>query len=95
MPIDSSQLKSRSGHSMLIDETKRVLYIFAGQRGKEYLNDFFSYNIDTGEVKTILSKTSTKELPSAGFTQRSTIDSELEEIHVFSVSQVNKAFEIV
>lgn len=84
LPTDSSQLRSRSGHSMLIDEGKRLLYIFAGQRGKEYLNDFFSYNIDTGEIKTILSKTSTKELPSAGFTQRSTIDTDLEEIHVFS-----------
>jgi len=84
LPIDSSQLKSRSGHSMLIDEGKRLLYIFAGQRGKEYLNDFFSYNIDTGEIKAILSKTSSKELPSAGFTQRSTIDVKLGEIYVFS-----------
>lgn len=32
----------------------RKLYIFGGQRGKECLSDFFSYDLDTGEVEIIL-----------------------------------------
>jgi len=31
------QLKSRIGHSMLFDPKEKLLYIFAGQREKEYL----------------------------------------------------------
>lgn len=34
-------------------QSLRLLYIFAGQRQKEYLNDFFTYNVDTGEVIVI------------------------------------------
>ena len=32
---------------------QRVLYIFAGQRAKEYLNDFLSYNVDTKTVDVV------------------------------------------
>ena len=30
-----------------------MLYIFAGQRGREYLNDFLTYNVDTGIVEQV------------------------------------------
>ena len=35
---DEETMRARSGHSMLIDQQRRKLYVFAGQRGsKEYL----------------------------------------------------------
>lgn len=35
---DEEMMRARSGHSMLIDQERRKLYVFAGQRGsKEYL----------------------------------------------------------
>lgn len=34
-------------------QKKRVLYIFAGQRSKEYLNDFFTYHVDNGMIEVI------------------------------------------
>lgn len=80
---DCDKLRSRIGHSMLFHPVKRVLYIFAGQRSKEYLNDFLVYHIDTGTVE-IISDGTNKDSCQAGFTQRATIDPELNEIHVLS-----------
>lgn len=48
-----AEMRSRIGHSMLFHPGDRKLYIFAGQRSKEYLNDFFTYNVDTGVVETV------------------------------------------
>ncbi|KAK2701992.1 hypothetical protein QYM36_019380, partial [Artemia franciscana] len=64
----------------------RKLYIFAGQRHKEYMNDFFTYHVDTGEIDVIADGTrqDTNQVPAAGFTQRSTIDPYRDEIHVLS-----------
>ena len=65
----------------------RQLYILAGQRNKEYLTDFFTYNIDSNTV-TSISDGSGKDLsnvPAAGFTQKATIDPQTNEIHVLSV----------
>jgi hypothetical protein len=36
---------------------KRCLYIFAGQRSKEFLNDFFTFNVDTGQIDMIVDGT--------------------------------------
>ncbi|BFZ08913.1 hypothetical protein BsWGS_11952 [Bradybaena similaris] len=80
---DCASFRSRIGHSMLLHPVKHVLYIFAGQRAKEYLNDFISYNLDTGEIKTV-SDGNRKDTCQAGFTQRATLDPDLNEIHVFS-----------
>ncbi|KAK9498163.1 hypothetical protein O3M35_004041 [Rhynocoris fuscipes] len=79
-------LKSRVGHSMLFHPVSRKLYIFAGQRNRDYLNDFFTFNIDTGDVDYICGVGAAKErfLPAAGFTQRATIDPELDQIYVLS-----------
>ena len=30
-----------------------MLYIFAGQRSKEYLTDFLAYRVDTDQIETI------------------------------------------
>lgn len=65
------------------------MYIFAGQRGKEYLSDFFTYEVDTHHVEHInYNEFGTKDsshVPAAGFTQRATIDPELGEVYVLSV----------
>ncbi|KAK6643717.1 hypothetical protein RUM43_005227 [Polyplax serrata] len=76
-------LKCRSGHSMLFHPGSRKLFIFAGQRSKEYLNDFFTYNVDSGEIQQI-SEGSRRDsnVPGPGFTQRATIDANLNEIYV-------------
>ncbi|XP_050461630.1 muskelin isoform X2 [Cataglyphis hispanica] len=85
MPI----YRSRAGHSMLFHPRSRKLYIFAGQRGKEYLSDFFTYEVDTQHIEYINYNEfgTTKEsshVPAAGFTQRATMDPELGEIYVLS-----------
>lgn len=76
--------------SEILLQRSRKLYIFAGQRGKEYLSDFFTYEVDTQHVEYISYNEfgTTKEsnhVPAAGFTQRATIDPELGEIYVLSV----------
>ncbi|XP_017304065.1 muskelin [Diaphorina citri] len=85
-------IKSRAGHSMLFHPELRKLYIFAGQRNKEYLNDFISYNVDTHEIESIQENIKSKQdgcngsqgLPASGFTRRATIDPVLNEIYVLS-----------
>nr|CAD7442984.1 unnamed protein product [Timema bartmani] len=79
-------IRSRVGHSMLFHPGCRKLFIFAGQRSKEYLNDFFTYNVDTQEIQQISEGTKKEpcNIPAAGFTQRATIDPELNEIYVLS-----------
>lgn len=66
------------------------MYIFAGQRSKEYLNDFFTYEVDTAQVEQIsvsdFGNRDSNHVPAAGFTQRATIDPELGEIYVLSVN---------
>ncbi|XP_054277610.1 muskelin isoform X2 [Macrosteles quadrilineatus] len=79
-------LRSRVGHSMLFHPIERKLFIFAGQRSKEYLNDFLTYDVDTGVIRVISdgSKKHINSLSAAGFTQRATIDPTLNEIYVLS-----------
>ncbi|KAK6176578.1 hypothetical protein SNE40_014836 [Patella caerulea] len=79
---DCKELRSRIGHSMLFHPVRRVLYIFAGQRSREFLNDFLIYNVDTGSIDVI--SDTKREGCQAGFTQRATLDPELNEIHVLS-----------
>lgn len=44
------QLKSRIGHSMLFNSDTREIYIFAGQRHKDFLADFYVYQIDNDTI---------------------------------------------
>ncbi|XP_078047275.1 muskelin 1 [Augochlora pura] len=86
-PPNVPTIRSRAGHSMLFHPGSRKLYIFAGQRGKEYLSDFVTYEIDTNHIEHINfndSNTRDNHVPAAGFTQRATIDPELGEIYVLS-----------
>ncbi|KAJ3106961.1 Muskelin 1, intracellular mediator containing kelch motif [Phlyctochytrium planicorne] len=89
-PENTIQLKSRIGHSMLLNSKTRELYIFAGQRGKEYLSDFYVYEIDTDTVHEVSRDYSKQNGPDAGFTQRATIDFDLGEFYVLSGLQRDK-----
>lgn len=67
----------------------RKLYIFGGQRNKEYTTDFISYDVDTQNVTVVNTenmKSGKTNVPQSGFTQRATIDCERDEIYVLSVS---------
>ncbi|GAA5807665.1 hypothetical protein MFLAVUS_001036 [Mucor flavus] len=77
-------LKSRVGHSMLFDQSNRLLYVFAGQRVKDYLSDLYRYEVDLDVVTEIAQDYSKDAGPDAGFTQRATIDEELQELYVLS-----------
>ena len=46
-------IKSRLGHSMLFHPKTRKLYVMAGQRNKEYVPDFFSYDVDNDTISYI------------------------------------------
>ncbi|KAJ1560640.1 hypothetical protein HK096_007790, partial [Nowakowskiella sp. JEL0078] len=83
-PENAIQLKSRIGHSMLLNPATRELYIFAGQRKKDYLSDFYIYEIDTDTIYECSRDYSKQSGPDAGFTQRATIDPELGEFYVLS-----------
>ena len=46
--VENTEIKPRIGHSMLFNDKTREIYIFAGQRHKDFLADFHVYNVDTG-----------------------------------------------
>lgn len=69
----------------------RKLYIFGGQRNKEYTTDFLSFDVDSQELAVVNNDHSNgegKNMPPSGFTQRATIDCERDEIYVLSVSSI-------
>ncbi|KAF9961135.1 hypothetical protein BGZ70_008355 [Mortierella alpina] len=77
-------LRSRIGHSMLYDEMMRSLVIFAGQMNKDYLSDFYVYDIAADRVIEVCKDYNKQGGPEAGFTQRATISSKNREIYVLS-----------
>lgn len=88
---DVVSIKSRVTHSMLFHTGTRHLYIFGGQRNKDYTTDFLSYHVDTQELKVINTESTSQwasgdrsTKPQCGFTQRATIDCDRDEIYVLS-----------
>ncbi|XP_023324449.1 muskelin [Eurytemora carolleeae] len=87
IPAKGPPIISRTGHSMLFNSVDRNLYIFGGQRKRdEYLNDFFTFNVDTHEIKFLSDgiTSSGSSIPAVGYTQRATIDCKREEIYVMT-----------
>lgn len=67
----------------------RKLYIFGGQRNKDYTTDFISFDVDSHIISVVNTdgmKSDKSNVPQSGFTQRATIDCERDEIYVLSVS---------
>lgn len=83
-PEAAVKLKSRIGHCMLLHPREGLLYIFAGQRFKDYLNDYYIYHIETDRVIFMQKELAKVGGPDPGFTQRATIDPDLNEIYVMS-----------
>lgn len=83
-PNSSIQMKSRIGHSMLFNDATREIYIFAGQRHKDFLADFYVYQIDSDTVVEVSRDYSKSGGPDAGFTQRASIDVDMGEFYVLS-----------
>ncbi|XP_062544151.1 muskelin isoform X2 [Armigeres subalbatus] len=80
-------IKSRVTHSMLFHHKHRKLYIFGGQRGKDYIADFLIYDVDSSELTNMTPEnvgTDAKNVPQSGFTQRATIDCDKDEIYVLT-----------
>jgi len=91
-PENSVKLKSRIGHSMLLNPETNELYIFAGKRNKvfdnerekNYLSDFYIYRIDDDYVIEVSRNYTMQGGPDAGFEQRATMDIELGELYMLS-----------
>ncbi|XP_015762917.1 PREDICTED: muskelin-like [Acropora digitifera] len=94
---DCPALPSRNGHSMLFHPVsvlcsacRSITAVFRkyGKVPREVsektLRDFITYNVDTKEITQSLIESNNQAVPAAGFTQRATIDPELNEIHVLS-----------
>lgn len=64
----------------------RRIYIFGGQRQKwaQKCPEFLWYDIETGLTQT-MPMPPTNDKPPVGYTQRATIDTDLDEIYVLSV----------
>lgn len=71
---------------MVFNHKNRKLYIYGGQRGKEDIDEFLTYDVDTGIIQ-ILNNTQTKdEQPPYSQSVRASIDCDREEIYLLSVS---------
>eukprot|EP00834_Sanchytrium_tribonematis_P001865 NODE_49_length_31687_cov_0.791123.p7 type:complete len:627 gc:universal NODE_49_length_31687_cov_0.791123:15432-17312(+) len=81
---DSVSMKSRISHSMLLHQKRDCIYIFSGQRFKDYLADMYEYNLSSGTLKELSRDYSKQGGPVCGFTQRATLDEDRDEIYVFS-----------
>lgn len=87
---------ARIGHSMLLDEEdpflrRPLLWIFGGQRNKDYLGDMHAYDMQADAVVRITKDIAKAGGPEAGFTQRATIDLRKKEIYVMSGLTKEKA----
>lgn len=83
----SGQIRSRVSHCMVFDSSSRLLYVFAGQRNKEYLSDFFTYCVDSDQISMLSDGRLCEpqgDVPATGTTQRACIDTKGGEIHVLS-----------
>ncbi|KTW27970.1 uncharacterized protein T551_02937 [Pneumocystis jirovecii RU7] len=77
-------IRSRIGHSMLFEPILRCLFIFAGRRSKEYLSDFYLYDIDKDKIFVISMDCFKDGGPEAGFTQKATLNLKKKEIIVLN-----------
>lgn len=59
---------------MLLDQRRRSLFIFAGQRHESYMSDLWQFDLESDTPRLISADYSATGGPDGGFTQRSTID---------------------
>ncbi|KAF5383443.1 hypothetical protein D9757_006088 [Collybiopsis confluens] len=73
LPVDDS-IPSRYGHSMILEPSKRQIYIFAGEREDKFLSDMYIYHIATNTVTEVYSNFTSSGGPEPCFTQRAVFD---------------------
>lgn len=69
---------------MIFNKDTRTLMIFAGQYLKDFMSDFYVYDIDTDKFVEISRDCSKQGGPAPGFTQRATFDSVRGELYVLT-----------
>ncbi|KAG2204661.1 hypothetical protein INT47_011956 [Mucor saturninus] len=94
-PNSSLTIKSRAGHSMLLDSKNQKIYIFRGQRSKECLNDLQCYSIQQDKLITITQDFSKIIGPELGYTQRAAIDVETQELYIYFGLFQNRPADVV
>ncbi|KAJ7680656.1 Muskelin N-terminus-domain-containing protein [Mycena polygramma] len=77
-PLGGEVIPARLGHSMVLDDRTRTLYIFGGKAGETAYHDMYAYHIATKTTRQLFA-----DIPGQN-TQRSVIDPQLQEIYVFS-----------
>lgn len=81
-PKLETSVRSRIGHSMVHDDINKRLYILSGQRSSECLTDFLMYDIDKDEMVELSNDILCDGGPDPSFTQRSTIDTQKQEMYI-------------
>lgn len=66
----------------------RKLYVFGGQRNKEYTPELISIDLDSRATTVMSTDEDCQNMPQRGYTQRATIDSEKDEIYVLTVNEL-------
>ncbi|KAJ7451722.1 Muskelin N-terminus-domain-containing protein [Mycena galericulata] len=77
-------IPARFGHSMVLDDRTRTLYIFGGKVNNDTRYDMYAYDIATKTARQLFSDLHRDCGLEASFTQRAVIDPKLQEIYVFS-----------
>ncbi|KAJ7723519.1 Muskelin N-terminus-domain-containing protein [Mycena metata] len=85
-PFSGGVIPARSGHSMVLDDRTKTLYIFGGKitENNNMLCDMYAYNIATKTVRQMFADMRRECGFQASFTQRAVLDPHLQEIYVFS-----------
>ncbi|KAJ6625829.1 Muskelin N-terminus-domain-containing protein [Mycena sp. CBHHK59/15] len=77
-------IPARFGHSMVLDDRSRTLFIFGGKVEQDNLYDMYSYDIATKKTKQLFSDFAAVDGGLEGsFTLRAVIDPKLQEIYIF------------
>ncbi|KAJ7077270.1 Muskelin N-terminus-domain-containing protein [Mycena belliarum] len=77
-------IPARSGHSMVLDDRTRTLYIFGGKIKDSAHYDMYAYDIATRTTRQLFSNLQRDCGFEASFTHRAVIAPQLQEIYVFS-----------
>ncbi|CAK5281255.1 unnamed protein product [Mycena citricolor] len=83
-PFSGGIIPSRIGHSMVLDDRTRKLYIFGGRTTESARYDMYSYDIATQTTRQLSADVQREHKFNATFASRAVIDPQLQEIYVFS-----------
>ncbi|KAJ7693340.1 Muskelin N-terminus-domain-containing protein [Mycena rosella] len=83
-PFSDGIIPARYGHSMVLDDKTRMLYIFGGKVKDRPHYDMYAYDITTRTTRQLFSDLQRDCGLEASFTHRAIISPQLQEIYVFS-----------